>query len=43
MNKWRHDMNSNTLTIDDLFKDYNGSKFKTGELDWGIPLGNEKW
>jgi len=30
-------------TIDELFKNYDGSKFKTDVLDWGEKQGHEEW
>ena len=33
----------NPASIKELFKNYNGPKFKTKETDWGEKQGNEKW
>jgi len=30
-------------TIEYLFKDYSGERFKTELIDWGEPVGEEKW
>ena len=30
-------------SIHELFKDYNGEYYKTEEIDWGSPEGNETW
>lgn len=32
----------NTLTIDDIFKGYDG-EYKPEEFDWGTPVGKEVW
>jgi len=30
-------------TIEYLFKDYSGESFKSELIDWGEPVGDEKW
>ncbi len=30
------------ITLDDIFKDYNGEN-AVGEFDWGAPVGKEVW
>lgn len=31
------------MTIEELFEDYNGEKFKTEVHELGEPMGHEKW